>query len=137
MKLRLHKLQAKDKQARKPKANQKLSQQSWDNINGVLHDQGLLYVLEIIRTELISRHHNNPLAGHFSIKKTRKLIARKYYWPMFCYDVEDYVKGCDICLASKAVQHKPYGDLQSLPFPTHRWKDLLIDFVIGLPVLTD
>ena len=47
------------------------------------------------------------------------------------------MKGCDICLALKAVQHKPYGDLQSLPVPTYRWKDLLIDFVMSLPVLID
>ena len=47
------------------------------------------------------------------------------------------MKGCDVCLASKAVRHKPYGDLQSLPIPTHRWKDLLMDFVTGLLILTD
>ena len=47
------------------------------------------------------------------------------------------MKGCDVCLASKAVRHKPYGDLQFLPVPTHRWKDLLMDFVTGLPILTD
>ena len=103
----------------------------------MLHYQGLLYVPEIIQTELISRHHDNPLAGHFGIEKTRELIARKYYWPTLCHDVKDYVKGCNVCLASKAVRHKPYGDLQSLPIPTHRWKDLSMDFVTGLPVSTD
>ena len=56
---------------------------------------------------------------------------------MLRHDVDNYVKGCDVCLASKAVQYKPYGDLQSLPIPTHRWKDLLMDFVTGLPILTD
>ena len=52
-------------------------------------------------------------------------------------DVEDYARGCDVCLALKAVRHEPYGDLQSLPIPTHHWKDLLIDFVPDLPILTD
>ena len=137
MRLRLYKLQAKDKQARKLRANQQLGQQGWDNINGVLHYQSLPYVPEIIQTELISRHYDNPLAGHFGIEKMHKLIARKYYWPTFRHNVEDYVKRYNICLTSKAVRHKPYGDLQSLQVPIHRWKDLLIDFVTDLPVLTD
>ena len=57
--------------------------------------------------------------------------------PTLRRDVEDYVKVCDVCLASKAVRHKPYGDLQSLPISTYRWKDLSIDFVTGLPISTD
>ncbi len=75
--------------------------------------------------------------GHFGIEKTRELIARKYYWATLWQDVEAYVKGCDVCLTSKAVHHKLYGDLQSLPVPTHRWKDLSIDFVTGLLILAD
>ena len=103
----------------------------------MLYYQGLLYVPKIIRTELISRYHNNLLVSHFGIKKTQELVARKYYWLTLCHDVEDYVKGCNVYLALKTVQHKPYGDLQSLPIFTHRWKDLSIDFITGLPILTD
>ena len=103
----------------------------------MLHYQGLPYVSEIIRTELISRHHDNPLAGYFGIQKICKLVARKYYWPTLCYDVDNYIKGCDVCLASKAVQNKPYNTLQSLLVFIHCWKDLSIDFVTGLPILTD
>ena len=56
---------------------------------------------------------------------------------MLRHDVEDYVKRYNVCLASKTVRHKPYGDLQSLPVSTYRWKDLLMDFIPDLPVLTD
>ena len=103
MRLRLYKLQAKDEKAQKLRADQQLGQQGWDDIDRVLHQQGLLYVPEIIRTELISGHHDDLLAGHFGIEKTSELIARKYYWPTLYHDVEDYVKGCDVCLALKTV----------------------------------
>ncbi len=88
------------------------------NADGVLYHQGLLYVPEIFRTELISRHHDDLLAGHFGIDETRELITRKYFWPTPHCDVEAYVTGCDNCLASKAVRHKHYSDLQLLPVPT-------------------
>ena len=86
---------------------------------------------------MISRHHNDLLARHFSINEIRELVGQKYYWPSLRKDVKDYVRGCDVCLTSKTVRHKPYGDLQSLLVPTHRWKDLLMDFVTGLPLFAD
>ncbi len=52
-------------------------------------------------------------------------------------DVKVYVKDCEVCLASKAVHHKQYKNLQSLLIPTHWWKDLSMDFVTGLPILAN
>ena len=132
MRLRLQELQETNSEAQELR-----TKDGYQDIDGVLHHQGLPFVPEAIRMELISRHHDDPLAGHFGIEKTRELLARKYYWPTLRHNVEAYVKGCDVCLASKAVRHKPYGDLQSLPIPTHRWKDLSMDFVTGLPISTD
>ena len=133
--MRLQELQDRNKHVCKLRAGQLAK--DWQDINGVLHHQALFYVLEIIRAELISRHYDDLLASHFGIKKTRELVAQKYYWPTFCHDIENYVKGCDVCLALKVIQHKPYGNLQSLPILTHRLKDLSMDFVTGLLVLTD
>ena len=134
MRLRLQELQAKNEQAQKTRVEHS---ESWDNINGVLHYQGLFYVPEIIQTELISRHHHVLLAGHFGIEKTQELIAWNYYWPTLCRDVKDYVKRCNIYLVSKTIRHKPYGDLQSLPVPIYHWKNLSIDFITGLPISTN
>ncbi len=133
--MRLSELQDDDKEAMKLRL-EGLSE-GWEDIEQVLHYQSLPYVPKVIRSELISKYHNDPLAGHFGIEKTRKLIARKYYWPTLQRDVKAYVKGYDVCLTSKAVCHKPYGYLQLLPIPTHRWKDLSIDFVIGLSISAD
>ncbi len=119
--MRLSELQDNDKEAMKLRS-EKVPEGSED-IEQVFHYQGLPYVPNVIRSELISRHHDDLLAGHFGIEKTRKLIARKSYWPTLRRDVEAYIKGCDVFLASKAVCYKPYGDLQLLPVPTYRWKD--------------
>ena len=110
MRLRLVELQAEDGQARKIRV-EKLGR-NWEDSDEILHHQGLPYILEIIRTEMISRHHDDPPAGHFGIKKTKKLVARKYYWETLCHDVEVYIRGCDVCLASKTVKHQLYENLQ-------------------------
>ena len=56
---------------------------------------------------------------------------------MLCHDADNYMTKCNICLALKIIQHKPYNDLQSLPVSTYCWKNLAIHFVIGLSILTD
>ena len=132
MRLRLPELQDNDEKVKALRAAG-LSK-SWKEVEEVLQYQRLPYVSEIIRSEVIRRHHNDPLAEHFGIDKTRELLGRKYYWQSLRKAVENYVRGCDICLTSKPVRYKPYGDLQSLPVPTHQWKNLSIDFVTGLPL---
>ncbi len=75
--MRLLELQDDDKKAKKLRSEG--LPEGWEDIEQVLHYQGLPYVPKVIRSELISRHHDNPLVGHFGIEKTRELIARKYY----------------------------------------------------------
>ena len=136
MRMRLPKLQDDDKEAKELRSKQVLLEGCKD-IEQVLHYQVLLYVPKVIHSELINRYHNNLLADPFGIEKTQELIARKYYWPMLQQDAEAYVKGCDIYLAAKAVCYKLYENLQLLLVPTHWWKNLSIDFVIGLPISAD
>ena len=44
------------------------------NVDKVLCYQSIPYMLKIVKTELISRYHNNLLTSHFGIKKTQELI---------------------------------------------------------------
>ena len=107
MRLRLQKLQEENKQAWKFRAEQ-LGKDNWQDIDNVLHYQGLFYVPKIIRTELINKHHNDSLVGYFRIKKTSELVAQKYYWPTLHHDVKDYMKECNVYLILKAVWYKLY-----------------------------
>ncbi len=89
----------------------------------MLHWEGLPYIPKVISTKLISRHYDNPLAGHFDIKKIPELIAQKYYWLTFHHNIEVYIIDHDVCLALKAVRHKPYGNLQLLLVYMHWYKN--------------
>ena len=136
MRLQLFELQENNKEAKLFRESSGLPE-GWEDVKRVLQYQKLSYVPAIIRFKVINCHHNDLLIGHFGIDKTRELVGWKYYWPSLRRDVESYVWGCDICLASKIVRQKPYRDLQSLPVPTHQWKDLSIDFVTGLSLSAD
>ena len=136
MRLCLPELQENDKEAKTLRDSVGVSE-DWEDDEGVFQYQGLSYIPNIICSKIIIYHHNDSIAGHFGINKTRELISQKYYWPSLKKDVETYVRGCNVYLALKVVHHKPYSELQSLSIPTHRWKDLSIDFVTGLPLSAD
>ena len=53
MRLRLSELQESDPEAQELKSKEQLPD-GWEDIDGVLHHQGLPFVPEVIRTELIS-----------------------------------------------------------------------------------
>ena len=38
---------------------------------------------------------------------------------MLCHNIDDYIKRCNVYLALKTVQQKPYSDLQFLTIPIH------------------
>ncbi len=75
--MRLSELQDDNKEAMKLRSEE--LPEGWKNIEQVLHYQSLSYVPKVIHLELISRHYNDPLAGHFGLEKTCKVIAKKYY----------------------------------------------------------
>ena len=78
------------------------SGEPWSEVEGVLHYDGKPYIPEALRTDLLERNHDDPLAGHFGVERTLELLSRKYYWPKMRADIEKYVQGCDICMSSKA-----------------------------------
>ena len=91
----------------------------WEDVKKMLYYQGFPYVSKVIYSKLINRYHNNHFVDDFSIKKTQELIAKKYYKLILWKDIKVYIKGYDVCLASKKVCHKPYKDFQLLPILIH------------------
>jgi hypothetical protein len=48
-------------------------------------------------------------------------------------EIARYVAKCDTYRRVKAIHIKIAGPLQSLPIPTWKWKDISMDFIVGLP----
>ena len=74
--LRLTELQKSNKEDKKIRAE---GLDGYKDVDRVLHHYGLLFVPEIIQTELISRHYTKLLAGHFDINITKEFINWIYY----------------------------------------------------------
>lgn len=93
--------------------------EAWEDVESILYHQGFPYILEIIWSKLISRYYNDLLASYFGNDKTCKLIIKKYYYPTLCQNVKVYVKRYNVYLVLKTIEHKSYGELQSLPISIH------------------
>ena len=106
--------------------------------NGVLCHEGKIYVPPAGGAwgSVLWSHHDNPLAGHFSHKRTLELIQHQYYWPGMVKDTHSYVTSCDMCQCIKVMWHKPHGELQSLPLPKGVFVEITMDFITDLPLYT-
>jgi hypothetical protein len=49
------------------------------------------------------------------------------------HDVRNFVEECDVCQCNKGETVKSPGTLQSLPIPPAIWRDISMDFIVGLP----
>ncbi len=102
--------------------------------DGLFYHGRLLYVPDgVARLQVLETCHDSPLAGHFGISKTMKLITRTYWWPQIRKDVRNFIRSCDTCCRSKIPCHLPYGKLQTLPIPKAPWQSISMDFIINLP----
>ena len=85
-----------------------------------------------MRELLVIELHEGGLAGHFGVTKTLSLLQEKFFWPGMRKDVEQHIGRCLVCKRAKATL-KPHGLYTPLPIPDTPWKDVSMDFVLGLP----
>lgn len=54
---------------------------------------------------LVQQYHDSPTAAHPGVWKTFQVLQRDYWWPTMHKDIEDYIKGCATCQATKTITH--------------------------------
>ena len=82
---------------------------------------------------ILARHHDHPISGHWSDRKTLELVARKFYWPGLRKLVTEYCRACGVCQGARETRGKKAGLLAPLPNPDRIWEHITMDFVTGLP----
>ena len=97
------------------------------------HGRAVVPVQKALTQELLYLYHDDQLAGHWGIDKTKELLERKFYWPGLARDVREYVTTCSTCQNIASPRHKPYGKLEPLPVPCGPWQEVSLDFITQLP----
>ena len=60
------------------------------------------------------------------------MVSKNYYGPQLQQDVKKFVQSCRVCQLAKGVKQN-IGLYQPLPIPEKSWKDVSMDFILGLP----
>ena len=83
-----------------------------------------------LREKCLQAVHTSPYAGHCGFAKTRKLLARSFWWPNLNAAVKRFIAHCASCQRSKSPNDLPGGLLQPLHVPPGLWDS------VSLPALS-
>ena len=95
-----------------------------------------MVVLQRLQQQILQHYHDHALAGHPGITTTLQMVAKDYWWPDMKQFVQNYVKGCAVCQATKPNTVQPRAPLlpiavvpKAIPFQT-----ISLDLITDLPV---
>jgi hypothetical protein len=60
-------------------------------------------------------------------------LKMNFWWTRMKREIANYVSECGTCQRIKADHLRPTGNLQSLSIPEWKWKNICMDFIVGLP----
>ncbi len=73
-----------------------------------------LCVPQYLKRKILRAHHDDLIAGHMGMTRTRQRIMTRYHWPKMATEINQYVQSCVSCQARKGPPQKPGGFLQSI-----------------------
>jgi hypothetical protein len=86
-----------------------------------------------LKSTVLSELHATPTTGHSGFTKKYDRVKRSFFWDGMKQDVHNFVAECDVCQCNKGETIKSLGTLQLLLIPPAIWRDISMDFIVGLP----
>lgn len=94
------------------------------------------YIPTQLREKVIKAFHDDVLAGHQGLNRTRNRIAARYYWPTMTADVAEYVANCASCAQNRRLGKRTKTTLEPVKISTP-WNEVQLDFIGPLPITRD
>jgi len=85
-----------------------------------------------LKRTVLEQSHDVPTAGHLGVFKTLQRVTRNFHWDNCRAEIEDYIRSCPVCLATKSASSRVPTPVAIVP-PHRRWEVVTMDFVTGLP----
>jgi hypothetical protein len=106
---------------------------SW--LQDELRYKGHLYLSKQskLKSTVLSELHATPTMGHSRFTKTYDQVKHYFFWDGMKQDIHKFSTECEVCQRNKGEIVKSPGTLQPLLIPPAIWKDILMEFIIGLP----
>lgn len=83
---------------------------------------------------LLREYHDGAVGGHAGTLKTYRQLATDWFWDRMKRMIASYMLACPVCQLNKTSTLSLEGLLQPLPVPDQVWDDIIMDFVVGLPL---
>jgi hypothetical protein len=77
--------------------------------------------------------HASPTVGHSGFTKTYEWVKCSFFWDGMKQDVHTFVAECDVCQCNKGETIKDPGHTPTTLIPLAIWRDISMDFIVGLP----
>jgi hypothetical protein len=86
-----------------------------------------------LRKQILDEAHISKFSIHPGSTKMYQDLRQHFWWTRMKREIAKYVSECDTYQRVKASHLKASGTLQPLLIPSWKWKDISMDFIVGLP----
>jgi hypothetical protein len=86
-----------------------------------------------VHRKIIDEAHCSRYSIHPGTNKMYQDLKESFWWTRMKIEIVKYVSECDTCRRVKADHLRPVGNLQPLSIPEWKWKNICMDFIVGLP----